>query len=122
MAALDNLLRAGLRHKMEALVFVPGQLPVLRAGGTERGVTQTPLDAARIELMVRELAPAGTGVAAGSPFQFRIRARRRAAPAGGRDRGRRLESDRESLDSGRGRARGAGARRGAGDDPSRAGA
>jgi twitching motility protein PilT len=69
VAALDNLLRAGLKNRMEALVLEPGRLPRLRVDGVEREVTQTSLDAARIEQLVRELAPAGATLGA-TPFAF----------------------------------------------------
>ncbi|MCM2268765.1 MAG: hypothetical protein NDJ75_01535, partial [Thermoanaerobaculia bacterium] len=70
MAALDNLLRGALRAQMEALVLAPGRLPRLRAAGAERDVTQTALDAARIEALTRELAPAGANLDGGAPAAF----------------------------------------------------
>jgi len=70
VATIDNLLRAGIKNGMSALVLEPGRLPRLRAGGTEREVTQTPLDAPRIEALVRELAPAASKLGAGAPFAF----------------------------------------------------
>jgi twitching motility protein PilT len=69
VAALDNLLRAGLKNRMEALLLEPGRLPRLRIGGAEREVTQTALEATRIEALVRELAPPGSKLG-GEPFGF----------------------------------------------------
>jgi len=69
MPALDNLLRGALRAGMESLVLAPGRLPRLRAAGGEREVTQTALDAARIEALVRELAPPEANLG-GAPAAF----------------------------------------------------
>ncbi len=70
MAALENLLRAGLANRMESLTLEPGQLPRLRAGGVERGVSREPLDAARILALTAEIAPPGFQPLSGTPFRF----------------------------------------------------
>jgi twitching motility protein PilT len=70
VAALDNLLRAALQNRMEAMTLLPGARPRLRVDGAEHEVTQTALDAQRIEQLLRELAPAGVAVDAGSSFAF----------------------------------------------------
>ncbi|HEX9800827.1 MAG TPA: type IV pilus twitching motility protein PilT [Thermoanaerobaculia bacterium] len=70
MATLDNLFRGALSNQMQALVLAPGKLPRLRVDGGERDVTKAVLDGARIELLIRELAPTGAALAAGEPFEF----------------------------------------------------
>jgi twitching motility protein PilT len=59
MAAIDPLLRAALRHRMEAVVLEAGRLPRLRRGDVEHEVTQSALDERRIAQLVAEIAPAG---------------------------------------------------------------
>jgi twitching motility protein PilT len=70
VAALDNLLRGALKANMEGLLLVPGRLPRMTVAGVAREVTQTALDAARIEAATRELAPAGTVFHTGSHAVF----------------------------------------------------
>jgi twitching motility protein PilT len=70
VAALDSLLRAALQNRMEALVLVPGGRPRMRLAGVEHEVTQTALDARKIELLLREVAPPGVTVGEGASFGF----------------------------------------------------
>jgi twitching motility protein PilT len=70
VAALDNLLRAGLKRGMEALILEPGRVPRLRIGGLDREVMKGSVDAARIEVLARELAPGGAKPGGGSPYAF----------------------------------------------------
>ena len=73
MAALDNLLRAGLGSRMQALVLEPGRLPRLRVDGEEREVTRTALDGERIARLVREIAPLDAVLTPGTPFELDYR-------------------------------------------------
>ena len=70
MAALDNLLRAVLQYRLEDLVLIPGAKPRARIDGVERDVGQQALDARRIELLVREVAPPGLTIVEGLAASF----------------------------------------------------
>jgi Tfp pilus assembly pilus retraction ATPase PilT len=61
MAAIDTLLRAVLRHQMDALVLAPGRQPRLRQADREHPVTKSTLDADKVARLVAEIAPAGSG-------------------------------------------------------------
>ena len=70
MAAIDALLRALLRHQMDALVLVPGRRPRLRQADREHPVTKTALDVETVVQLVAEIAPAGTEPQSGGDFAF----------------------------------------------------
>jgi twitching motility protein PilT len=72
VAAVDNLLRALVRHGMDGLVLEPGRLPRLERAGEEHEVTQTVLDGTRVGLLLEEIAPPGrVGAAAtGARLEF----------------------------------------------------
>ncbi len=57
MAAIDKLLRAAIKNRVDAVLLEPGRLPRLRKGGVEQEVTQTVLDARGLERLLAEIAP-----------------------------------------------------------------
>ncbi len=57
MAAIDRLLEAALRHRVETIILEPGRRPRLRREGFEHEVTAQPLDAVTVERLVAEIAP-----------------------------------------------------------------
>ena len=70
MAAIDALLRALLRHEMDALLLVPGQRPSLQQADRRHPVTRTTLDAETLGQLLGEIAPAGTEPQPGGEFGF----------------------------------------------------
>ncbi len=70
MAAIDALLRALQRHRMDALVLAPGLRPALRQADREHPVTKTALDADAVAQLLAEISPAGTEPRPGGQFGF----------------------------------------------------
>lgn len=57
MAAIDKLLQAAIKNRVDAVLLEPGRLPRMRKGGSEQEVTQTVLDRKGVELLLAEVAP-----------------------------------------------------------------
>lgn len=57
MPAIDRLLEAAIRHRVETVILEPGRKPRLRREGYEQEVTAQPLQASTIEYLVAEIAP-----------------------------------------------------------------